>query len=1369
MVAGGNAGRHERDARVADVVSTAPDLLATDHPSLTDQRGHREGTLPELFAARVARHPDQVAVVCGHRMWTYAELDAVTTRVAHRLRAVGARPGTFVAVHFERSERPIIAILACLKTGAAYVPIDPSYPAERIAHIVTELTPVARLTETSLLGRAGEAYGQTPTLVLDEGWDRDGWHVDYRPEAPAGVGDVAPDDLAYVIYTSGTTGRPKGVMAEHRHVTRYVEAFNQACGTGLEDRVYQGFSLSFDGSVEEIWMAFSNGSTLVVPTHDAPRFGADLGDYLTELGVTYFSTVPTMLATIDAAPSLRTIVLSGEVCPPELVRRWARDNLRLLNVYGPTEATVNTTIAHCLPDRPVTIGRPLRGYDVHIVDEHLFPVPPGTKGELLISGPTLARGYLNQPELTAKQFVTDVPIEGVDRAYRTGDLVRLGDDGDLEFFGRIDTQVKIRGYRVELAEIESVLREDPRVKEAVVRLVEREGLQQLAACVTQDSSVDAPTFDRDRILGLLEGRLPAYMVPAYLDVIDVLPRTTSGKIDRNALPAPTHPLVRVDREVVTPRTLLEEQIAGVWRELLGVEAVSVTDDFFLDLGGYSLLAAQMATALRPLVGRSVAVRDVYEFPTLEALAARIETMPLAGLGAPVSETDDDSGTRQRPFTRVSLPRRATTYVLQALSMYLLAAMATTPLAMLFVVLRDWTNGVNSPLRAVLLTMAILLLTWPAFLTIAISAKWIIIGRYKPGDYPLWGYYYWRWWLVNRLQGFSGLAGLAGTPLQSVVFRLMGAKVGRGCTIDSGHCSAWDLLTIGSQTSIGADSQFLCYRVENGLLRLGTVEIGDRCFVGLHSAIGLGVRMGDDSRLEDQSLLPDGTVVPDGEGRAGAPAQPASVPLPTARSGRHRRVLRSRNGLPRRGVRRWWFAAVHLVCASLLASITALPGLAFLVAPIVSLIVGGWAGLFGALVLAVPLGVIMSCLVVALARRVVLGRIEPERYPVESWLYVRKWLSDGLMAASRTMLLPVYTTLYLPPWLRLMGAQIGPRAELSTVWKFAPELIDVGAESFFADGSIVGGRRVHQGTFQISCNRIGRRSFVGNGAVLPVGSSLGDGCLLGVQSIPPRDPPTTPDGTDWLGAPSFRLTHRAKVGGFDDAVTYHPTRKLYAQRAIIDALRILIPGYIGLSSFVAWVGLMYLAFTQWGMWATFALAPVASFGLALCAVVVVAALKKVVMGTFRPVIKPLWSMYVWLNEMVNGAFESVAAPALTTMFGTPFVAPFLRLMGCRIGRRAYIATALFSEWDLVEIGDDVALNHGVVVQNHLFEDRVFKSSHLVVGSQVSVGNMTVLLYDSVIEDGATVGPLSLVMKGETLAAGTSWHGIPTVRDDAPLHV
>ena len=362
------------------------------------------------------------------------------------------------------------------------------------------------------------------------------------------------------------------------------------------------------------------------------------------------------------------------------------------------------------------------------------------------------------------------------------------------------------------------------------------------------------------------------------------------------------------------------------------------------------------------------------------------------------------------------------------------------------------------------------------------------------------------------------------------------------------------------------------------------------------------------------------------------------------------------------------------------------------------------------------------------------------------------------------MLPVYTTLYLPPFLRLLGAKIGARAEISTVWSFAPELVDIGPESFFADGAIIGGRRTHLGVFQIDVNRIGRRSFIGNGAVVPVGKSVGDGCLLGVQSIPPTGP-RTPDGTEWLGSPSFPLTHRIKVGSFDDTTTFRPTARLYAERAVIDGLRILIPAYLGLLTLTASVLTLFLVYRQAGVAVMVAVAPLVGLALGIAAAAAVALLKKCVMGTYRPEIKPLWCRYVWLNEMVNGAFESVFAPVASTMLGTPFIAVFLRMMGCRIGRHTYIATTLFSEFDLVDIGHHVALNHGAVIQNHLFEDRVFKSSALTIADEASIGNMSVVLYDSEVRRGAVIGPLSLVMKGEAIEERTWWQGIPTSRVDS----
>ena len=1336
-----------------------------------DLQVYEPGCLHELFERQVDRSPTAPALISEGLELSYAELDARANRLAHHLRRHGVRAGSFVGLFMERSAAPIVAILACLKAGAAYVPIDPSYPADRIRLILEETEAVVVLSGGALSARVGEFFSG---LCVDV--DRDAQAIAAEPASRLSRAEsgVQPSNLCYLIYTSGTTGKPKGVMAEHHHVVRFALAFNEVCATGPDDRVYQGFSLGFDGSVEELWMAFSNGSALVVGTPSTPRFGDELAQFLAEQRVSYLSTVPTLLSTMHRdLPSLRWLVVSGEVCPPELVSRWARPGLTMLNVYGPTEATVNTTAAICRPGAPVTIGRELPGYHLYILDEAGREVVAGEKGELYVAGETLARGYFRRPDLTAERFVERSGLrpdpEKPLRLYRTGDLVRRTESGELEFFGRIDSQVKIRGYRVELAEIETVLLQHPQIRSASVKLSSRDGLQELAAYVLLRDG--AAELDRGSVLAELEARLPPYMIPGHLDVLPEFPLLASGKVDRARLPAPTCPLVRVhdQQDFVAPTTELEATIAAIWARVFGVAKVSVDDDFFHDLGGHSLIAAQMVTQLRAetqgLLRQSVTVRDAYRFPTVQALAAHLQQDLIGasagdgevrGVGAgPAERAAASQPTSSREVYAAQSPvTRFATGFLQLAATYLIYGVASIPFAVFFLFARGWLFGTVPTAQLATVIVALSLGTWPVFMTIAIAAKWLIIGRYREGSYPLWGWYHLRAWLVGRLAALSGAGALVGTPLLPIYLRLMGARIGRGCTLDSALIGAWDLIEIGDDTSIGADTQLLGYRVENGQLHFGRVTVGSYCFIGNHSALGLHTRMGDHARLDDQSLLPDGQHIAEGESRRGSPALPGPVTLSAERIG------------PERSRRPVLYGILHLGLVQVLSLLSLLPLLPLLSALWALMLwmqsaplsaVGLWLLLSG------PGGVLVACAYIIVLKKIVLSRLKPGIYPVHSPLYLRKWLSDGIMRSSRATLLPLYTTMFLPPFLRLLGTKIGPRAELSSIWYFAPELTEIAAESFFADGSIVGGKRLFRGRFEVGKNRIGRRSFVGNSAILPTGTGLGDRCLLGVNSIPPVTPgaegTSTPDGTEWLGSPAFSLPRRPVVGNFDESLTFQPTPKLYAQRAVIDSLRILIPSYIGLFSSVAGLLAMNAAYVRYGLVGMLLASPLITLSLALLATLIVVALKWLVMGTFKPIIKPLWSPYVWLNEMVNGAYESVMAPAIAPFLGTPFIAFFLRLLGCRIGKACYIETTLFSEFDLVQIGDYAALNMGAVIQNHLFEDRVMKSSYLKIGDECAVGNMAVVLYDSEMGPRSSLGPLSLLMKGESLAQGTHWHGIP----------
>jgi non-ribosomal peptide synthetase-like protein len=699
----------------------------------------------------------------------------------------------------------------------------------------------------------------------------------------------------------------------------------------------------------------------------------------------------------------------------------------------------------------------------------------------------------------------------------------------------------------------------------------------------------------------------------------------------------------------------------------------------------------------------------------------------------------------------SVPRltRWTVYGLQALSLAVGYGLITAPLLVFVLLVFGVLKGTASLTTLIIFTVLMSLFALPLSIGFAIGLKWLIVRRYKPGRYPLWSFYYFRWWLATRVQAVSGMVLFEGTPLMSLFYRLMGAKIGRNCLIDTSLCAIYDLVTIGDDTCIGSRTQLLGYRVENGMLLIGQIEIGSRCFIGSHSAIGLNSKISDDASLDDLSMLPDGTTIPASQSWRGSPAEPGEVSLPPIDA----QVAKNR----------WPFVygLVFFIASEIIGDAMLLA----LVPPLL-LVAGAYLawGVGGAIVTAyasLPMSLMAFCLIAAFVKTIVLRRTQPGVYPVESLYFLRKWVVDVLFRVSGRVLYTVYSTVYLSPWLRLLGAKVGRRAEVAMVGQMTPDLTVLGDESFIADGATIGGRRYYRGHVQIGVSRIGCRTFVGNSSLLPVGTAIGNNSLLGVMSIPPAAPGSAVvDNSEWLGSPPFRLPQRQMVDGFHVTQTYRPTLRRYAVRAMFDAVRILLPYYIGLTSVLAFVAAAILGSFYLPVWCMFLLLPLISTLLAFAAALSVVLVKKLLIGTFHPVVKPLWSTYVWRNEVLNGAFETIAAPALAPMMGTPFFSWYLRLLGCKIGKHAFIQTTYFSEFDLVEIGDYAALNYGVVVQNHLFEDRIMKSSYLKIGDECSVGHMSVILYDTQMQQGSVIDALSLLMKGETLPPNTRWIGIPT---------
>ncbi|RKI63758.1 non-ribosomal peptide synthetase, partial [Corallococcus sp. AB049A] len=617
------AGVERPDTRV----SRLPLLTAAERRDMLVEWNATRAPFPEacmhsLFEAQVRRAPDAVAAVFEGTQLTYAQLDARANQLAHGLRRRGVGPEVRVALGVERSLDIVIGLLGILKAGGAWVPVDPLLPRERLAFMLEDSAAQVLVTQQPLVDRFPEAL-HARALCLDT--ERESLA---KEPADAPVTGVTPGNLAYLLYTSGSTGTPKGTAVEHRGVANLVTHEAVAYGIGPGSRVLQFASLSFDLSVEEIFTTLCNGATLVLAPLEKLMPGEPLPVLLREQGLSVVSLTPAALAATssDGLPHVRTVISGGDALPADVVARWAPGR-RLLNTYGPTEATVIATLGEVAADGDApSIGKPLANVRVYVLDPYGQPVPRGVRGELHIGGVGVARGYAGRPGLTAERFIPDAfsSTPGA-RLYRTGDVVRWRVDGQLEFVGRLDFQVKLRGFRIELGEVEATLARQPGVSEAVVRVWGDGADKRLVGYVV---AKDGHALDVDTLRTGLRQGMPEYMVPAVLMVLDALPLNANGKVDRKVLPEPE--AARGGDAYVAPRTVTEAKLAAAWAEVLRLERVGVKDNFFA-LGGHSLLATQVVSRLRTSLGVELPLRLLFEAPTVEALAQRIEQLGRSGV------------------------------------------------------------------------------------------------------------------------------------------------------------------------------------------------------------------------------------------------------------------------------------------------------------------------------------------------------------------------------------------------------------------------------------------------------------------------------------------------------------------------------------------------------------------------------------------------------------------------------------------------------------------------------------------------------------------------------------------------------------------
>jgi non-ribosomal peptide synthetase-like protein len=1261
-------------------------------------------TLVDVIYDTADRYPDAAAIDDGTVQLTYSEVIGDIRAGSRWLAARGIGRGDRVGIRMPSGSCSLyLAILSVLAAGAAYVPVDADDPDERAQLVFSEAGVAGVITEAGLSRGPGSSRGWTA--------------------APPQVGDDA-----WIIFTSGSTGTPKGVAVSHRNAAAFVDAearmFLQDNPIGPDDRVLAGLSVGFDASCEEMWLAWRHGACLVPAPRALVRSGMDLGPWLVSRDITVVSTVPTLAALwpAEALEAVRLLIFGGEACPPDLAERLAVDGREVWNTYGPTEATVVSCGAKLSGGAPVSIGLPLPGWDLAVADGAGEPVGIGEVGELVIGGVGLAR-YLD-PEKDAEKYAS-MPTLGWARAYRSGDLVRLEPDG-LYFQGRADDQVKVGGRRIELGEVDAALVHLPGVSGGAAAV--RKTSSGTPVLVGYIASAD-PSFDLAAAREHLAGALPAALVPRLV-LVDELPTRTSGKVDRAALPWPPPGDVP---DVGSQLGGTMGWLAAQWQDILGAVVDGPEADFFA-LGGGSLAAAQMVVALR---GRypGMTVAHLYDHPRLGSLAGFLDEIA-ADQPAPVAATP-----------RVVTPTPISTQAAQVALSLPLATLTGLQWVTWLALINNLVAGVYPLPWLVTVPWWVVGAAFVAFITplgrmsIAVVGARVLLNGLKPGTYRRGGSAHLRVWLAERLAEAAGAENLSGAPWLVYYARALGNSVGKGVDLHSAP-PVTAMLTLGHRSSVEPEVDLTGHWIDGDLFHVGPITVGNDATIGARTTLLPGSVVGKDADVAAGSAVVG--KVKNGQYWKGSPAVKsgkARHPWPDHRPPRaaHWVVV-------------YGLSSVLLGALPLVSLGAGLAVLAWAVRQTTTLEQALWqAAPWIPVATLVAAGVYAAVTVVGV-RALSIGLREGYR-PVRSRVGWQLWCTERLMDAARNYLFPLYAGLLTPWWLRILGAKIGRDTEISTAL-LTPKLTVVEDGAFLADDTMVASYELGGGWIHIAKATVGKRAFLGNSGITQPGRRVPDDGLVAVLSATPYKAKA---GSSWLGSPPIRLRRKADTA--DAALTYAPPLRLKVARGAVETCR-LVPMMVNFAIGVGVLAALQAVALRAGYsWAALSGGIVLLIAGAIAGGIAVAA-KWLMVGRIRDDEHPLWSSFVWRNEVSDAFVETVAAPWFArAASGTPVMNLWLRGLGAKIGRGVWCETYWLPEADLVTLGEGSTVNRGCVVQTHLFHDRIMRMDTVVLEEGATLGPHCVALPASRIGAGATVGPASLVMRGDEVPAATRWQGNP----------
>ena len=1303
-------------------------VLGASQPELL-----HEETLADIFRTSAQLYAGRTALIFGHVSLNYAELDRWTDAMAAYLYEQGIRPGDPVGLWWPRGHELHIAVLGIVKAGASYVPLDHEMPAERVENVLKEVGAKGYIAQEPL-NIDCPRFGVIPQPAVSDKITR--------------TEGAKPDNWAYVLYTSGSTGKPKGIPIAHRQICHFVRAEQSILQVVSTDRVYQGFSVSFDMWCEETWISYMAGATLWVADAATAKSIDELDEVLRHQRITVLHAVPSLLAVMeDDIPGLRLVNAGGEACTAQVLSRWSVPSRRFFNSYGPTETTVTTTIAELKPGDAITIGKPLPNYNLAVVDEKLNILPLGEKGELVVTGAGVSKGYVNRPELTLEKFVPKpeslAALPG-DTVYRTGDAAIINPDGSIDFQGRFDDQVKLRGYRIELGEIESRLSGLDEITAAAVAVKKDvNGQDHLAGYVVCDNPVK---MNQQHIREELAKVLPAYMVPSVIMQLAEMPRLPSGKIDKKSLPIPAMLLenaVSITNEVIDLDATMGERVIAALRKFFPNRDIDLSQDFFSNLGGHSLLAAAFVSMLRKQANiPQASLKDIYLNRPLDVLVKYWESKPVMEPRA------------KKVFNAVPRQRYLLCWLGQTLSLLLMYGLFAVQIFFPYLGYYYVAEETKNTPYAITTALVLFCFIPPLFAAFSVLVKWLVIGKMKEGDYPLWGSYYFRWWFVKTMQRLLPSQFLNGTPLYNSYLRKMGVKVAKDAQLSAFTIGAEDLVTIGSDVSISSQVILNNAIVEDGMLKLRRIHLGDHAYIGSSAIVAGGARVEDWGELQDLSYLQEGKTIKTAEVWQGSPAvfkeqkKIEDLPQPLHVS----------------SAKRNWYSFVFTLSLLIFPFVILLPLLPTII--IIHNIDNATPDYdFSYLVITPSLAlsyIIVFALVTIILTRLLQWGIKPGKYPIYSWFYVRKWFADQLMSLSLIVLHPIYATVYISLLFRALGAKVGRNTEISTASSVTHPLLVIGKGAFVADAVTLGESDVRGQQLILEKTVIGNNSFVGNSALIPQGYQLPGRMLVGVLSTPPSKEQMAQDkAKNWFGSPAIALPRRQESRTFPAALTARPNPGRILARSVVEFIRILIPETVILICSILFIAYAHDLFVNKRWWVvTLELPLYYLFFMGLPAYLVTVIMKWCTIGVHKPEQKPMWTSKVWRSEAVTSTYEALSVPFLLDfMRGTPWLPIALKLFGVKAGKRVWLNTTDITEHDMVHIGDDTALNEDCGPQTHLFEDRVMKVGPVKIGKRCSIGARTIILYDSEIGDNVNVDALSLVMKGENLQSDSTWGGSP----------